>query len=212
MPTSSFTINNFKIALIIMLVHIWCSYELSAQRFGTSLALGLNMSQIDGDNSYGYNKAGLNGGLRLQAYTSPKTEFETGILYSRQGSQSRFLDNSLETMRIDLHYIQVPLELHYKDWLQESDYHKIHFLAGLNYSRLFNFDVRDGGFGVAPDQYNQNDISWTVGAAYLMNKRSGLALRYTRSFTLLYNRNNNQGSVYRSMLGYFISLQLFFHL
>jgi len=197
----------------LICIYMLCTIsELSAQRFGSSIALGMNMSQIDGDNSYGYNKVGINGGLRLQIYTGAKSEFETGILYSRQGAQSRFLDNSLETMRIDLHYIQVPLEYHYKDWLQEGGYHKFHFLTGLNYSRLFNFDVRDGGFGVSPDQYNLNDISWTAGAAYYFNKKTGLGLRYTRSFTLLYNRNNNPGSVYRSMLGYFLSLQLFFHL
>jgi hypothetical protein len=181
-------------------------------RFGMGLVLGLNASQIDGDNSFGYNKLGLTGGLKGRIFLRDPLELQTGILYSRQGSRSVFLSRNPWDLHIDLHYVQVPLEVHFKDWLQEKGYHAFHYFAGLNYGRLVYLSVRDGGFGVPDSGYTQNDISWFLGAQYQISKPLGIALRYTRSFNLLYDRDRVAGSQYRSMLGYFLSLQLVYHL
>jgi hypothetical protein len=184
----------------------------SEQRFGFLVFSGLNLSQIDGDNSYGYNKLGLQAGIKTRYALKEKWETQIGIHYSSQGAQSTFLSSSPFQMKIDLHYLVVPLELHFRDWMQVSGYHKIHFLTGIHYGRLFQYTVNDGGFGVAPDNYAANDISWTVGTQYLFTKSLGIGLRYNRSFNLLYNRDRVQGSVYRSMLGYFVNLQIFYQL
>ncbi len=181
-------------------------------RFGFGLFIGLNASQIDGDNSYGYNKLGLSGGIHTRIFVKNYLEAQTGISYSNQGSQSVFLSRSSFDMKINLQYVVVPFEIHFKDWLQESDYHKMHYLIGLNYSRLFNYTVRDGGLGLPEDHYNLNDVSGVVGVQYLFNPHLGVGLKYYRSINLLYDRNRVAGSTYRSMIGYFMQLQLFYHI
>jgi hypothetical protein len=206
---------NFLLPCLYAVLLFWVSSsDVTAQegRFGMGLVLGLNASQIDGDNSFGYNKLGLTGGLKGRIFLRNPLELQTGILYSRQGSRSVFLSRNPWDLHIDLHYVQIPLEFHFKDWLQEKGYYAFHYFAGLNYGRLVYLSVRDGGFGVPDSGYMQNDISWFLGAQYQILKPLGVALRYTRSFNLLYDRDKVVGSQYRSMLGYFLSLQLVYHL
>lgn len=181
-------------------------------RFGLAAALGVNASQIDGDQSFGYNKWGINVGLRGRAYLRDNWELQTGIQYSQQGSQSAFLSRKPWNMYIDLHYILVPLEIHFKDWLQEGGYHKFHFFAGLQYGRLFRYQIQDGGLGLPENGYRPHDFSWLAGTQYQLNRQLGIALRYTRSFNFLYDKTSIPGSPYRSMLGYFVSLHLVYHI
>lgn len=208
---------HIQIALICMIAFLLVRPNIGAQeftesRFGFGLFIGLNASQIDGDNSFGYNKIGLSGGIRTRIFLKNYLEAQTGISYSNQGSQSVFLSRSSFDMKINLQYVVVPLEIHFKDWLQESEYYKMHYLIGLNYSRLFNYTVRDGGLGLPEDQYNLNDVSGVIGVQYLFNPHLGVGLKYFRSINLLYNRNRVSGSTYRSMIGYFMQLQLFYHI
>lgn len=181
-------------------------------RFGLSASVGINASQIDGDQSFGYNKWGINVGLRGRAYLKDAWELQTGIHYSQQGSQSVFLSRKPYNMHIDLHYILVPLEIHYKDWLQEDGSRKVHYITGLQYGRLFRYQIQDGGFGLPQSGYRAHDISWLVGAQYQFSNRTGIALRYTRSFNLLYDKTRIPGSPYRSMLGYFVSLHVVYNI
>jgi hypothetical protein len=212
-----FAMHHFQTVLFCLIVFLMAELKSYAQdpsesRFGFGVFIGLNASQIDGDNSYGYNKLGLSGGIRTRIFLKNYLEAQSGISYSNQGAQSVFLSKSSFDMKIDLQYIVVPLEIHFKDWLQESDYYKIHYLIGLNYSRLFNYTVRDGGLGLPDDHYNLNDVSGVVGIQYLFNPHLGVGLKYFRSINLLYNRDRVTGSTYRSMIGYFLQLQLFYHL
>lgn len=209
-----FNLYSQGLCLVFLFLLCGCAADLTAQegRFGMGLVLGLNASQIDGDNSFGYNKMGLTGGLKGRVFLRNPLELQTGILYSRQGSRSVFLSRNPWDLHIDLHYVQIPLEFHFKDWLQEKGYYAFHYFAGLNYGRLVYLSVRDGGFGVPDAGYIPNDISWFLGAQYQISKPLGVALRYTRSFNLLYDRDKVVGSQYRSMLGYFLSLQLVYHL
>jgi hypothetical protein len=181
-------------------------------RFGLAATLGVNASQIDGDQSFGYNKLGLSVALRGRAYLRDNWELQTGIQYSQQGAQSVFLSRKPWNMNIDLHYLLVPVEVHFKDWLQEGGYHKFHYFVGLQYGRLFRFRVQDGGFGLPENGYQAHDFSWLVGAQYQLFKQMGVALRYTRSFNFLYDKTRIPGSPYRSMLGYFVSLHLVYHI
>ncbi len=187
--------------------------QLSAQRFGTSVFAGLNMAQIDGDYSYGYNSPGLQCGISGITYLTDITELRIGLAYSQRGSMSRFLAFSApEVLRIRLHYMEVPVTFHVKDWLVEEGYYKIHYFAGLAYGRLFDYTVQDGGLGVAREEYRTNDISWMAGVLFHLSQRWSVQLQYSRSATLLYNRNKVPGSVHPSMRSYFLNLSLFYDL
>ncbi|MCS6991262.1 MAG: hypothetical protein NZL95_05310 [Chitinophagales bacterium] len=53
------------------------------------IVLGINASQVDGDDYAGYTKVGLNGGFYGQIPLAPKFFVATEILYSQQGARSR---------------------------------------------------------------------------------------------------------------------------
>lgn len=166
--------------------------EINAQqRFGAGLIIGLNAAQINGDEHAGFNKAGIEGGLRATARLTEKTDLGIEIVYSQRGSRSKQNDsNTNEPFKVTTNYAAIPITYNYKDWYMEDDYYRIHFHAGLNYGRLIGSKiVGDGVIDSELESYfNQNDLSWLVGATYYINEHFGLTARYSRFITLLYNR------------------------
>lgn len=186
---------------------------LHAQTFGASILTGVNISQVDGDFSAGYNKVGIEAGITGIAKLSSRIHTRIGLTYSERGALSRFMDySSNDVMRIKLKYVAIPVEVVFNDWQHEDGYYRMQFFGGLSYGRLFDYSAIDNGVGIATADYNENDISWLVGGQYSMNKNWGIALKYTGSLNLLYNRQKNSGSVFPSMRGYLITLQLMYFL
>lgn len=196
----------FKLFICILLTTGWNGF-LNAQRFGGGLELSANASQIDGDFSYGYNRVGFNGALVGIIHINPRTDIHTGLCYSSRGALSSFLAYSQQQhMHISLQYVDVPVTIHLKDWLQESNYYKIHYYAGLSVGRLFNFTARNGGFVIPTEGYNRTDIGWLAGISYFFNSQTAMFIQYNRSINLLYNKNSTPGATFSSMRGYYLSL------
>jgi len=155
------------------------------------LIFGMNAAQINGDNYAGFNKAGIEGGLRATVRFSEKTDLGLELLFSQRGSSStRNESNSNDPFNINLNYASIPVTYNYKDWYMEDDYYRVHFHVGLNYARLIGSKIITDG-SIDPDLdnfFNKNDLSWLVGATYYINEHFGLTARYTRFITLLYNR------------------------
>lgn len=199
------------IVLLVLLFAGSINENIMAQTFGAGAILGLNASQIDGDGSEGYNRAGIEIGLEGIIFTGERTEVRTGIIYSQRGALSNFLGYTDEnTSSIYLQYVAIPLNFHLKDWLHENGYYKIHYYAGLSYGRLFEADVRTAGGNIAPNNYQQNDISWNAGLSYMINSSWSLGLKYTGSLNLLYDSRKFELEDFPSMRGYFLTLQLGF--
>ena len=69
---------------------IICLFSLSltgfGQTFSAGLALGFNMSQIDGDKLAGYNKLGVATGARVDAKLDERWKLGMELLFSQMGS------------------------------------------------------------------------------------------------------------------------------
>ena len=195
---------------------------LSAQhRFRAGAVLGLTASQIDGDLSAGYNKLGLQGGLRVIARLKGRMEASMEILYSQRGCQNELIpsDSDPNPFALTLSYIEVPLQWHYKDWLVEFDdskfnYYKAAFNAGLSYGRLFGSKVDDDFNwlnGVAPDYLEKNDLSLVIGANFFANRHLGFTFRWNRSLVLLYDSRKSPrgGKSWNGHCLYFQTVYLF---
>lgn len=185
-------------------------------RFRAGAVLGLTASQIDGDLSAGYNKLGIQAGMRVVARLQARTEASIEMLFSQRGCQNELIPSDFDPnpFALTLNYIEVPLQFHFKDWLVEYDdeklnYYRASFNAGFSYARLFGSKV-DDDFNwlnnVAPDKLEKNDLSVVLGANFFANRHLGFTVRWNRSLVLLYDsRKHAQGG--KSWIGHCLYFQ-----
>lgn len=189
---------------------IACFFSIQAQStFKGSIVLGMNASQINGDNSAGYNKFGIHGGVQVSIITSELKYWTTGILYSERGSRNRAYENTGVVWRIRLPYIEVPLMYNIKDWKSddsESAFYRMHAGVGLSYGRLFNPKATTFSPWLGREQYfRKNNISWIAEATLYKNAHFGIGFRYTRDLLRIFQKNATVNS--DPLIGHFITLR-----
>jgi|GEM_PF-263289 len=167
------------------------------RRFNAGAVLGFSASQIDGDNSSGYNKPGLIAGLHTTIFLNKRFDTSIEFLFAQRGSQSEIIkdQDNPGAFSMTLNYIEVPLQIHVKDWFVEDDegvYHKISLDAGFSYARFMSSKI-DNEFSalneVAPDFVNKNDFSFILGTSFYANRHWGFNFRWVRGITSVYDPN-----------------------
>ncbi len=190
--------------ILTLLVCFLFNHNSSAQqRFKAGLILGLNASQILGDDIGGYNRLGMQGGLRAVTIITEKSDLIFEILYSQRGSRGRA---GFSTLEITTNYIEVPVLYTFKDWLDESGYYKIQVSGGFSFGRLLTATAIDSVHGEQVDNFNDNDISITMGAEYFASEHFSFGARWSRSLNLLYNKDKYNESI-NSLRGFFLSFR-----
>lgn len=184
------------------------------QRFKAGIIAGITASQIDGDASAGYNKVGLQGGLRGIIVLRPKQDASIELLFTQRGSR-----NEAKTppyFKTTLNYIEVPLQWHYHDWPangdpEDVDFYRVHFNAGLSYARLLGYkDDSDGSIaGITPalPGLNRNSFCFVIGASFFASKHLGFTARYHRAFNRLYDPNQPGATFANSLNEHFLAFQ-----
>jgi Outer membrane protein beta-barrel domain len=183
----------------LLLLFVFCfapAFLLGQQRFRAGIILGVNASQIDGDRSAGYNKLGLQTGLRAISRLKGRTEASIEFLFSQRGCQSELVKDEFSNFfSLTTNYLEVPVQWHYKDWLiegegDEPDYYKVSFNGGFSYARLLGTKVNDDLSAIrviAPDYLKKNDISFLLGANFFANRHLCFTFRYVRSIGFMYD-------------------------
>jgi hypothetical protein len=204
--------NIFSILFIILIIS-----NLPAQsRFGGGVILGFNAAQMDGDFAAGYNKVGLNAGLRGTARLNEngKLLLSTELLLSQRGARTVSRDGASPDWKATLNYLEVPVLISYLDWAQdEGAYYKVHFTAGLSYGRLFSTKITFPFTHIqeAIDVFSKSDVSYTAGVSYFVNRNLGFTGRYSRSFGYVFHPKNHKDNVALGSLtalqGYFLTFQ-----
>ena len=182
---------------------------LAQQRFKAGLVIGLNASQIQGDDIGGYNKLGLQGGLRAIAVLKEKMDISFELLYSQRGSYSKYSSPKCPNgdEKIALQYVEVPVLFSYKDWFQEEDgYYKVQASAGISYGRLLGATAEGSCHDDLTDKFNTNDIGFTGGVEYFASEHVGFGVRWSKSFNLLYNKDKHDPGR-NSLRGFFLSFR-----
>jgi len=155
---------------------------IAAQKFDAGLLLGLNTSQITGDNFSGYNQPGLIAGIWTARTIGAKSRISMEIQYLPKGSRknSKPTDATFIFYRLRLHYIDIPLVYQYtihKNFSLES---------GLSYGALIGVYEADengpfvGNFA-SQEQFKRSDISFVAGINWRMTDRLTFNLRSTNS-------------------------------
>ena len=110
----------------------------SAQRFIGGIAAGINLSQVDGDEVFGYYKVGFNGGPYVKLMLDKKQRFSVTmeLLYTQKGASKKYpapngvkvaigdtlfihpdypKENKQFFYYLSTDYLEIPLLLHYDD-------------------------------------------------------------------------------------------------
>jgi hypothetical protein len=158
--------------------------------FSATIIAGFNASQIDGDQTAGYNKLGLNLGARAGVILSKRWETSFEILFSQQGAQTPFLKGVRRSFKCHLNYISVPFLVYFKDWeivnANNQLYQRFWFGAGISYNRLMGgyIDDLNGKIFVADITANpffKNHVTMMADVNFFFTRNWGVNLRYERA-------------------------------
>lgn len=168
--------------------------SLSAQRgFDLSLVAGLNASQIAGDQLAGFDKLGINSGLKISYRIKSKMDMNFEMLFSQKGSiaKRRYVPIGGNRMNTTLNYLDFPVYITYNDWYQDSgDYFKVGFHGGFSYSYLLGRRLNNEKIENIEDLKNF-DVMALLGVHYSFTKNWTLLIRYSNSFIRIYQNPND---------------------
>jgi hypothetical protein len=160
------------------------------RKFTAGIALGTNISQVDGDNLSGFSKVGLNAGPVLNINFTDKIALGFEILYSQKGSSS--VGTGFSTLagsyygkyKMKLNYAELPLILYYN--LQP----KFQFGIGASYNVLISSkETYDDGMNpiVTYDSdlypFNKSNVDALISGSVVVYNGLVLQARYQYSLT-----------------------------
>ncbi len=194
-------VNRFNLLVLFFLVlHV----NLGAQTFLGGVLVGINTSQITGDDLGGYNKLSptLGGFIRLKL--DEKIALQLEIAYLGKGSHKNIRPkDSIPTLYLlRLHYIEVPLVFQY----DYSD--KLNFESGPSFGIFFGSREEDtfgdmSGIYSSREQFKPFDLSFTVGGTWKFNETWSFNIRSANSIFPV--RNHDQKTSFRLNRGQYSS-------
>ena len=116
------------IFLFIFSFSLILSEQSFSQHILGAVSAGINLSQVDGDEVYGYKKIGFNGGpsVIIPFGKDKKWSVTLELLFSQQGSRQKSVypvSNTIDSARagfydgyrLSLNYVQIPVIVHFTD-------------------------------------------------------------------------------------------------
>jgi hypothetical protein len=155
---------------------------------GAAIA-GFNLSQVDGDEVYGFYKVGLNIGAAAIWPLSDKFEFTIETIYSQKGSYQKpqYNDSLSGEYKLKLNYLEVPVLFHY------NDKNIVSFGLGLSWGRLTGVEEYEHGRLVTTTTlqngpYSLNDFDALFDIRFRIWKRLKGNVRYCYSIAPIRTR------------------------
>jgi hypothetical protein len=134
-------LSRLLIFLLLLLAMVFSFQESYSQRILGAVSLGMNLTQVDGDELFGYHKVGLNVGPMIivpfgkNKYWSVSME----LLYSQKGSYHKGSYDST-TFRLQQDYAEIPVLVHF------TDKKLISGGLGFAYGQLINYKETQNSF------------------------------------------------------------------
>ena len=174
--------------------------------FEGSAILGINASQIDGDDLAGYNKLGIAAGLKISFPLKKNFDGNIEMLYSQRGSQSKLIPGQTTGLRsITLNYFEMPLFVTLNDWyIEKEDYHKVGVDLGISPAYLFDVASQDPIYQDSLGGFKKLDLSLLVGLYYAIGPHWAFNFRFTNGIVKVYKDPNNSINALRS---YFLTFR-----
>jgi len=166
---------------IIIIISLLLFTNIQAQNIKGGLYGGFNLSQVDGDEVFGYHKIGFNGGPTAIIPFRNNFSFSIETLYNQKGSFQKPIsrDTGYGMYRLKLNYVEVPLLVHYRDK------GKINFGAGFTWGKLVGFKEWEHNAQInwIKDSipYKGNDICALIDVDFPIYDRFRFNFRYSYS-------------------------------
>jgi hypothetical protein len=129
------------VPVIALLTLLLISEKAGAQRILGGLSVGMNLTQVDGDDLYGFHKFGLNVGPMVAIPFGKKSNWSVSmeLLYSQKGSRHH---SSTDTLNYTLvqDYAEIPVLIHF------TDKKIISGGVGFSYGQLINYKETHSAF------------------------------------------------------------------
>ncbi len=173
---------------VVVLVFLSTGY-LHAQVIKGAVLAGMNLTQVDGDEIYGFNKVGINLGAAAIVPFADKWEASIETIFSQKGSYQGPHNNDSLTgeYRLRLNYLEVPVLVHF------NDKNKVIFGAGFSWGRLVNIEEYEHGNRVESTTlnngpYSKNDYNALVDLRFRIYKQLKFNVRYAYSLKKIRTR------------------------
>lgn len=173
--------------LIVMLLLL--SAAVHAQVIKGAAILGTNLSQVDGDEVYGFKKFGWNVGAAAIIPFGERWSVSLETTYSEKGAyqRSQFAPPRDGSYLLKLNYAEVPVLLHYED--RET----MTFGLGMSWGRLVHMEEYEHlhkiPWGTLSGPYNTDDFNFLVDVRFRVYKRLWANLRYAYSVAKVRTRD-----------------------
>jgi hypothetical protein len=188
--------------LFILLVIVFAWTEVSAQRIKGMLFAGMNLSQVDGDEVYGFDKVGFNTGLGAIVPLGKHFSFTIETQFNQKGAyQKPEIADSVanpitgevefwtKEYKLKLDYLEVPVLFHFTD-------NVIAVGTGFSYGRLINVKEYEHGTLVETTTlnggpYDRNDYNVLFDLNFRLYKkisRFRINIRYAYSISKIRTR------------------------
>lgn len=155
---------------------------LQAQRFTGGLVVGLNLTQIDGDNQGGYRQFGLKAGGFVQYPLGPNLWLQPELIFDQMGARDQ---NGLFNIRLQYISLPVMIQATIPVELDEGKPFPVRLEAGLEGGYLLS--SRDAAFDrPLLDPLTRADLRASLGVEFRMGPRSAFHIRFGRSIVSIF--------------------------
>jgi len=173
-------------------------FNLIAQNFIGIANVGFNISQVDGDEIYGFRKFGANVGPSVM-YSFGKNNQWQIILetnFSQKGSYQKYPNTYVDTMKwpyynLRLNYVEIPFLILY------NDKNLISFGGGFSYGRLTNAKEYEYGnlinYNTLRGPYDANDFEIIADVRFRIYQKLYGNIRYSYSISKIRTRSYDNG-------------------
>jgi len=184
-----------KILLPFVLITLIVS-NAYGQRIKGAIIAGANLTQVDGDEIYGFNKPGLNIGAAAIFPFAGNFSFSIETIFNQKGSYQGEQYQDTDTLgniitgeyKLKLDYLEVPFLIHY------TDKEIITAGVGFSYGRLVNVKEYEHGNLVETTTlntgpYDRTDFNILANIKFRIYKRFKFNIRYAYSLAKIRTRD-----------------------
>lgn len=186
-----------KAIIVISLIICGIQFKSVGQIIKGEAILGLNMTQVEGDEVHGFKKPGLQIGVGALIPFKNKWDISMEVLYNQKGATQRaqYQNDTLSSGEIEngqykirLNYVEVPILVHF------TDKGFLTFGAGFSWARLVGIQEWEHGNRVetttlTSDTYNKNDFSYIIDVRIKILGPLKFGIRYQNSMVKIRTRD-----------------------
>lgn len=180
------------VTLLVVAFLFFTSEKSYSQVIKATVIAGGNLTQVDGDECYGYKKIGLNVGAGVMIPFGKNWDVSMEVLYNQKGAHQRekYMDigdgkNGKYDLKLD--YAEIPILVHY------TDKGLVSVGVGFAYGRLINIKEYEHGkkmpTSLNDGVYKIDDYSVVADLRFKIYKQLKLNLRYQYSMAKIRTRD-----------------------